>query len=469
MTETLGDILIAFPTVVAKTVLTEWLELDSLARLDSAYCNKQHREDLLGMLKSLRHTFDVGENVNPSEGSTDLLKWLMKKELKVSNAKFSADTPVEVFHPFIKYSGLCLQSVELFGIFCKHTMYHLTSILAECCPGLICINSMCCAFPHSWNDALKKFTNLSKLMIDCIDPVAPCASIFSGVSFPLLQTVALSGDGLTDETTLAIVKTSPNIRTLSLVGTTKLSPVGIAAIATQCSNLRAFGLTNVLLQHQGTVEAVVDACPNIVHLNLGYNMCLSDNAVLYAARHLKLQSLCLDDSMLLTNDVLHEVKELLGPTLTTLYVNNCPGFEPSSIVDLVRSCPLLHTLSIGGEEECGDIFRSCFLQALSMHTPALTTLLLDGDNLRDRHLIRVAQYFPHLQHFGALSPRNIKKGISLVVECGTALQSLTVKNQTDQRFRDLWLLMNPKLRICDLDMHNIDIGFHHYDVLTAEV
>lgn len=295
MTETLGDILMAFPTVVAKTVLAEWLELDSLSRLDSAYCNKEHREDLLGMLKSLRHTFDVGENVNPSVGSIDLLKWLMKKELKVSNAKFSADTPFEVFHPFIKYSGLYLQSVELFGIFCEKTVYHLTSILAECCPGLISINSMCCAFPHSWNEALKKFTKLTRLMLECMAPVAPRASIFSGVSLPHLQTIALNGDGLTDEITLAIVKTSPNIRTLSLVGTTNLSAVGIAAIATQCPNLRAFGLTNVLLQHQGTVEAVVDACPHIVHLNLGYNMCLSDNAVLYAARHLKLQSLCLDD------------------------------------------------------------------------------------------------------------------------------------------------------------------------------
>lgn len=88
-----------------------------------------------------------------------------------------------------------------------------------------------------------------------------------------MQTIALRGDGLTDEVTLAIVKTSPNIRTLSLVGTTSLSALGIIAIAAQCPNLRAFGLTNVLLQHQGTLEAAVDACPHIVHLNLGYNMC----------------------------------------------------------------------------------------------------------------------------------------------------------------------------------------------------
>ena len=458
----------SIPTVVAKTVLAEWLELDSLARLDSAYCNKGYREDILKMLKSLRHTFDVGESINPSVGSTDLLKWLMKKELKVSNAKFSPDTPFEVFHPFIKYSGLCLQSVELFGIACDEVMYHLTSILAECCPNLISINAVCCAFPlDSWNNALKKCTKLTRLMIDCMAPVAPEVSIFYGVSLPHLQTIALSGDGLTDDITLAIVKTSPNIRTLSLVGTTSLSDLGIVAIATECPNLRAFGLTNVVLLDQGTVDAVVEACPHIVHLNLGYNTCLSDNAVLYAARHLHLQSLCLDDSMLLTNDLLLDMKEFVGPTLTTLYLNNCPGFEPYSIVDLVRSCPLLHTLSIGGDDECGDIFRPCFLQALSMYAPALMTLLLDGDNLRDRHLISVAEYFPNLQHFGALSPRNIKKGISLVVECGAELQLLTVKNQKDQRFRDLWLLMNPKLRICDLD--SSDIGFHHFDVLTAEV
>lgn len=185
---------------------------------------------------------------------------------------------------------------------------------------------------------------------------------------------------------------------------------------------------------------------------------------------MKLQSLCLDGSVLLTSEVLFEIKELLGSTLTTLYLNNCPGFEPYSIVEMVRSCPLLHTLSIGGEEECCDIFRSRYLQTLSMHTPALTTLLLDGDTLRDKHLIRVAQYFPNLQHFGALSPRNIKKGISLVLECcDTKLRSLTVRNQKNQRFRDLWLLMNPKLHIYDLDRSDVDVDFHHYDVLAAQV
>lgn len=186
---------------------------------------------------------------------------------------------------------------------------------------------------------------------------------------------------------------------------------------------------------------------------------------------MKLQTLGLDDSMLLTDWGLYEMMDLLGPTLTTLYINNCPGFEPDSIVDLVMSCPHLHTLSIGGDDECGEIFSFPTLHALSLTTPSLTTLLMEGSNLRDKHLLCVAQHFPKLQHVGALSHRNIKKGISLVVERCPALQSIIVKDQRDKRFTDLWSLMNPKLRIRDLgrDGYSHDIDFHNYDITSVVV
>lgn len=238
-------------------------------------------------------------------------------------------------------------------------------------------------------------------------------------------------------------------------------------MATQCPNLRAFALTNTLLSQQGTVEGVVDVCPHIEHLDLGYNNCLSDNTVLHAARRLKLKSLCVDDSMLLTDGPLHELQQLLGPTLNTLYINNCPGWDPLSIVALVRSCPHLHTLSIGGDDECSDIFRPRFLRPLSTCAPALRTLLLDGEDLANKQLDTVAEFFPHLEHFGALSRKNIKKGLTLVVKSCTALKSLTIFDLQEQSFRNLWLSMNPRLIICYLDKKYTNC--HHYDILAVEV
>lgn len=186
----------SFPTVLAKIVLAEWLELDSLARLDSAYCNKFDRTKLLGMLRSLRHTFSIEEKIIRSKVSTDFLEWLMKKELKVSNFKFLADIPITLYETFIKYSGSCLQSVELYGAIGDEAMNVLILALAECCPEMVSINAFGCPFPASWNTALKRFSKLTRLTLDC-EHAVPDVSIFSEVNLPHLKVVSLFGPDLT--------------------------------------------------------------------------------------------------------------------------------------------------------------------------------------------------------------------------------------------------------------------------------
>lgn len=49
------DIILKLPASIAHHILSQWLKVCSLGKLDSAYCNHEFREALLGTLEHCAH------------------------------------------------------------------------------------------------------------------------------------------------------------------------------------------------------------------------------------------------------------------------------------------------------------------------------------------------------------------------------------------------------------------------------
>ena len=77
----MGDLLFDLPWGVLQDIFTCWLELQSVCKLDSAYCTTKQRARFVEICQ---------ENVvvffnTPAKQSWDYIRWILTKQISISN------------------------------------------------------------------------------------------------------------------------------------------------------------------------------------------------------------------------------------------------------------------------------------------------------------------------------------------------------------------------------------------------
>ena len=73
--------LLGLPTGVVHDILTCWLELKSVCKLDTAYCATQQRARFVELCQDKVVVF----NLTPRIRSWDYIQWVVKRGFKISN------------------------------------------------------------------------------------------------------------------------------------------------------------------------------------------------------------------------------------------------------------------------------------------------------------------------------------------------------------------------------------------------
>jgi len=454
------DILTALPTVLSAAVVADWLEIEGLARLDSAYSVKSERDGLLALLKQSDTVYTVPDEAYDRDETAEVVKYITKRGLKVSNVKFTREVDVDTFMAFMEVTGNSLTSIHFVEVpTCVETERLMKEVIIRS-RGLTELSFYECPMtPLTWT-FFALFPLLEKVSLCSNRPLALPVNGMDLGQCPCLRFVSMAGSGITSDAAVALAELAPadNIHLLSIVNTLLVSDHAIVHIARRCPNLRALALTNMPRMSNAVVTYVAELCPHIQHLDVSYNS-LNDESFVPVVQGLKLQTLCIDDNILLTDETLGSIETHQAATLGTLFIANIPDFSAHRIMRLLWRCKQLHTLSVGGDEDVEELFTEGFVLCLAN----VETLLLFGDEIRSHNLGHIARHCARLKHLGVITKRSVKKGLLEVVQKCHALEVLRVQ-KTDPRCLLQWKKLNPALAV-----RKIEGDYHYFDIQSVEM
>lgn len=118
-TMTLVELLENPPTSQARCVLSQWLNIRMLARLDVAYCNHKHRDRLVELLHNTEVSF-LKDRVADPQLTLCRMRWLFARHMKCSSLSMTnccryPDEDVEFLHSYLQRAASYLKKLRFDG------------------------------------------------------------------------------------------------------------------------------------------------------------------------------------------------------------------------------------------------------------------------------------------------------------------------------------------------------------------
>lgn len=112
------SILLDLPEATAREILSTWLNLWDICRMDSAYCDKSTRQDYLFLAYSQEAPYTLLADWGRQEQTNVTLRWALKKGAHFSNL-IATDrflTNDKFRKTSLAISGSSVRSLTLFGV-----------------------------------------------------------------------------------------------------------------------------------------------------------------------------------------------------------------------------------------------------------------------------------------------------------------------------------------------------------------
>ena len=260
--------LLDLPEALVASFLFEWLELKDLVRLESAYCRKSSRSQLLSLLSSEHHVYNqsIYDRARPPDYQ---LRWSVAHKFRLSYVCIDCrEENVAFVIQLLEYSGSTIRNFSASRCFnprqsriilcnalathCKHLTFLSISdiddeeitIIARGCLELQSI--------RSWSDltdigVLELAHNCKQLrIINCIANTkitdASLVPLFENCR--QLETIKLIGCVATDVALEAIAKNSSELRDFELIFSAPTTAAGVELVKKHCVKIKHFVYCN---------------------------------------------------------------------------------------------------------------------------------------------------------------------------------------------------------------------------------
>jgi len=388
----LNNVLMLLPTCLIHCILSDWVEVTSVLRLDIALSsNKRFHCYLLGLLKS--SPFYVKE-VKPTEGKwwregtpppqhlySNLLNWLLLRQVKVIDLELNKQYCFGVLEDYLIKFGEYVRHIhyneEEFEHRSRKCDYPPTQnlLIAKHCHNL---TGYFVDTADIHDESHLHVLNINKLNLETLHILGGCwrynsTSTTPALALPCLKELKWHLDFPSDESLVTMVEAAPNLQLLSLSSNpychNHFEEEVILAVGRACPNLRTFSCKEL---HIGPYESVFKvffaSCRNIVNLDLSMHYQLRDNDLIEALSELTdLHSLDLRGCCRLTDLTLQFLVQRFFPTLQLLHLDHSVdpdyhewyvdkkdnlvaieqerlgGYTIAGIASLRAQCPQLHS------------------------------------------------------------------------------------------------------------------------------
>jgi hypothetical protein len=240
---------------------------------------------------------------------------------------------------------------------------------------------------------LKHCPNLQSLNLAASQKLTNAALQKIAEQCPNLRYLNVNYTSLTDASLQKIAEQCPNLRYLN-VNYTSLTDASLQKIAHSCSNLQSLNLAACQKFTDASVKEIAHGCPNLQFLDMSYCRLLTDASIKEIAHGCpNLQSLNVKGCELLTDASIKEIAHGC-PNLQSLNVKGCELLTDASIKEIVRSYPNLQSLDISG---C-KLLTDASIKEIAHGCPNLQSLNVKScELLTDVSIQTIAQNLPALK------------------------------------------------------------------------
>ena len=436
------DLLTSIPPHLATVVICNWLSLATIVQLDSAYCNRKLRPDLLNFLRSIEfiHSHYTGLE-DPS-----MLMWLVLRQAHVQSVVVDFRRDVLIADDYLKFGGNCVQRMELRNSLARDLM-----VVSMHCKNLRFLVHKNSHFNDSFLLSLRNNSMLLELRLDQIQyhpPWEPKCYL----SLPQLRVFSMRNSRCTEKLLAKLVGSSTHLRVFDAYHTAGVTSKVLLWIAQRCSLLATLGLGHIHIEDE-TVSLLCTHCPKILHLDLSYNQLLTDIGMQQVSEQLRsLESINLEGCARLTEQTFVHLLQCKN-SLQRLHID-APYRSDSSIL----ACSLKQFVNCTVFSSTHDLYYyitppSCLLSSLN----GVITLSLCEQNVTDGTLSTIARYCRSLRHLNLNHSKYFRAeftrgGLAVVADCCVHLTLLLLPKTMSISYypmedRDLFVSLRPGLKM----------------------
>eukprot|EP01032_Pedospumella_encystans_P011690 gene11690-13578_t len=477
-TEDKHNVLFSLPTKMVHNILSEWIDLSSVVKLDTAVCQHPFRALYLTILSSdqfyipslcaLSRNISDPDPHNPT-ADTKRLRWLLARNVKVRQIEFAYDCQIRAVSDYLEIFGEHVQRVKhytpfadfrnrrdqmssmLFGLlgvghqtwpggadFGQDNESQGKTIAAHCTKLTTYHCYMLGMSDEGFVRVLSSNHGLQQLTVEGNYLGPGNATSVAQVRLPGLRQLTFMTKYGFDEVLTAFARAAPNLEKLQIVCNpdkcAELPRGLIAEVGRQCPKLRSFSSRELDLgPNDVDLTPFLQTCPNLVNLDLQSHLKLTDDTLIAAFSCLKeLHAVNLSFCSKLTDRSLTFLAERFASTLQVLLLSGCKNMTPSAIDALRSKCTQLHSChsvynceSIDVDQfkmttiwQVIDLTIDTDVHALLEYAQQLQVLDLsesEGEILIAEELLDIARGCPNL-HTVVVSARENRKGECLAMQ-----------------------------------------------------
>jgi hypothetical protein len=382
--------IVQIPVCLSAALLRDWLSTEGVVTLDSAYCTRS-RPTWLELLRDSHVVLKLVTLPPRSSASVMLaLHWIARKELRIRELSVPmvhlVNLPADITQLFNSL-GDSVVSLHLYS----YRDYRLNDYLSR---GRVLINGLpnlkhldlnCMEAGHAAHDVLQSVLhpNLEELHLH-IARFSYVAAELIPHSCAKLRFLCTTNDNLLDDDRLeTIANGCPELQGVRFTNVESITDQSVEVLVTKCRKLRLLGLSGMEV-HDSTLQLIASHCGDrLVALEIGsYHAITAEGTAAIATNCTSLKAFSVGNSNMFLDS--EEVGALAGllihcKTLRELNVADCRftevGFDrlseclPSiehftmhctecegacAFLRLLRNCKNLRTLAV--EVDCGGVF-----------------------------------------------------------------------------------------------------------------
>lgn len=383
-------LLIHLPTALAATLLTKWLDIKFIAKLDTACCNRDIRKSFIELCQKNGFLFSMQlliRKINP------FLSWLIRRTFHVVDCVCTANTDLSLFALALSETGKYLRNISIDGedaaarLMNSAEMVAIISQIAFKCGSLhsIAFNKCtivpCVSEAFQENPCLSVVTFKNCTMIGNFSTHVANHHMFLRVHVENCQLTASSAEYFGK-----LAERAHNIYILDR----SIHFAQVRTLVQWFHSLVKLWLDTMQVLDDDLV-GIFKRCPSITILVLSQCEHLTDESIIYAAEHLQLTKLDIGKAHF-TDAVLHAISSHCV-ALDTLLFEGTSTFTFDAIASVLRKCTQLTTIGLGWT----GAVTTQFIKTLAPTLGNITTLILNADLVCNEVLRGVVKYCTKLK------------------------------------------------------------------------
>jgi hypothetical protein len=396
------------------SVLSRWVNLNALVRLDSACNSHTSRVQFTTVVSAQNFLLETMCCGVEEDNAISHLEWLTKRGVRTQSWEFRCDIPPTLLLEFVtKTAGDHVATIHLTGIH-EETAGIFTTIFGGC----TCITNILIENCSHWTGVRTVSgvaqTALQKLRVKRCG--SDCTATFRWNNLPNLKYLYLEGEysmdvvssllksatslvdlrlngvALEDAGLHALLNTAGHLRTLVLTECNHITGAGVATLAKRCVNLTSVDIAACTKVGDEAIESFAMSCPA-----LGLEGTYTEACVLAVVTHrcAELRYLHLGTVNFTSGAALLALAEKCA-RIQELNIAHCQGVTADCLLLIVTSLPCLRELIVEG---CPNV-TDAVLTAIVMRHPTLRALSLYGSaGYTTAGALAVIRTLRRLKHF----------------------------------------------------------------------